>query len=166
MVVRGISERSEGRRVVLFPVAHAGVPEALALIEDGDWSAGRAALASVVEDVEAEPLAAPEHARILYNFGQALRFDEDLGIERFSQADDAFALALALEQNELFETARRRSTQHREYAITRHRRQELAMEYADLDSERMLAVPGAYVSTGTTSDELTHPRCGSLPPGS
>jgi hypothetical protein len=62
-------------RVVLLKVDVPPAREALSVIAQGDWAAGRALLEEAAESQEASRLAPHARARLLHNLGLARRFD-------------------------------------------------------------------------------------------
>lgn len=90
-----VDQRAEPVVVELLTVDVPEVRTALTLIEGGDWAHGAAALQAFVDSPAMDTLPPQTRARVLYDLGQARRFDGSLPPdERFARAAEAMRAAI------------------------------------------------------------------------
>ena len=105
---RMVDQRRERVEVVLLTVDVPEVERAIEAIEGGDWTAGRRALERVMRSPEVRALPEEERARVLYDLGQARRFDTRVRTstrERLGAARRALVRARQLDPDERYERA-------------------------------------------------------------
>lgn len=92
-----VDQRTERVVVELHPVEHPAVRAALALIREGEWTAGRRRLERFTESEAFAALPVDRRALVLYDLGQSLRFDTSLPPDqRFDRAAQALRAAVRL----------------------------------------------------------------------
>lgn len=92
-----VDPRSERVTIELVPVEVPAVRRALALVAQGEWAHGAAMLARFTRSRRFAALPPAERARVLYDLGQARRFDPSLPPdERFASAAEALRRAVRL----------------------------------------------------------------------
>lgn len=144
----GLRTAETPRRVNIrvFRVDAEPVARALTEIEDGQWAEGRRSLERFVRSAAYRSLAAPDRARVLYNLGQARRFDPTTlhrGAAHFERARAALRRAVEIDPQHDFRRAliELRRHQHAHQLILEQRQQ--GREVAP--SEGVLpAVPESY----------------------
>lgn len=96
--IRGLlDQRTEEVHVELLDVDDPAVRPALEAIRDGRWRAGRLRLERLTRSRRFQRLPPEQRARVLYDLGQARRFDVTLPAdERFSLASEALRAAVRL----------------------------------------------------------------------
>ncbi len=101
-----VDPRSERVVIDLAPVEVPAVRRALALVARGEWAHGAAILAEHVGSPEFRALPRADRARVLYDLGQARRFDPSLPPEeRFASAAEALRAAVRLVPDTRYATA-------------------------------------------------------------
>lgn len=101
-----LDQRVEEVRVHLYPIDHPTVRGALASMRDGRWEEGRRALESFVRTRTFRALPTDQRAFVLYDLGQARRFDVSVPADqRFDAADRALRAAVRLVPQPLFARA-------------------------------------------------------------
>ena len=103
-----VSRRREDVDVELLDVDHPMVERALRTLREGDWPRGRAILEEVPNSTGWRALDRPTRARILYNLGQARRFDPSTmenAPRHFRAAKSALSAAARLDPNPVYQQA-------------------------------------------------------------
>lgn len=123
-LVEGLAKRLESmldvqRRwidVELFRVKHPEAEKALAMVEAGDWDAGRKGLEDFVRSPNLKQLPEEQRARVFYDLGQARRFapgSAGPSDETFDGAARAFREAVRLDPQTEYTFALRQLESHR-----------------------------------------------------
>lgn len=96
-MIQMVDPRTERISVALLSVEHPEVQTALHSIREGRWPVGRRRLQQLVQSSSFSRLAPEHRARVYYNLGVALRFDDTIpGGSRFQSAKSALRLAAHL----------------------------------------------------------------------
>lgn len=139
-VLAMVDQRRETVRVDLLEVDVPAVQRAIAAVDGGDWAEGRRLLDAAWDTPAVQSLDPEDKARVLYDIGQARRFDpttqDDLEAH-FAAAERAFRAALRHDRRELYAEALN--------ALERHRRQVAvvrAQQEAAEHNYRMASPPG------------------------
>lgn len=127
-----VDQRIERVPVHLYPVDVPEVREAIATLRDGRWHEGRAQLEAFVDSPRFEALPSDQRARVLYDLGQARRFDGTLPAERrFREARSALRAAVRLVPVPLYAQAIAELEEHRQSrAMVRVQREAMAHNFA------------------------------------
>lgn len=122
-----VDQRVLRREVDLLSVDDEGAARALGRIEAGDWHGGRIALERIAASPRAARLPPTERARLLYDLGQARRFDagaHDLDDARFVAAEQALREAMRLDPQRIYARALGELAAHRRaVALVREQRE-------------------------------------------
>src|SRR5690606_33528910 len=111
---RLIDQRTESVEVHLEEVEAEEVVAALERIRVGDWTRGREALERYVEGAGFAAQPDEVRARVLYDLGQARRFDTTIEAERrFARAGEAMRAAVRLRPQSRYATALAELAAHR-----------------------------------------------------
>ena len=101
-----VDQRTEHVTIELLPSESEGVRAALLAIEHGEWPRGRALLEAVAASSAFAMLPPEERALVLYDLGQAHRFDESVPADvRFARASESLRAALLLDPQTRFANA-------------------------------------------------------------
>ena len=131
-----VDQRIEQVPVHLYPVDLPGVRRALAALREGRWPEGRRMLAALVESDAFEALPPSVRALVLYDLGQACRFDVSLPPEqRFREAGRALRAAVRLVPSPLYAQAIAELEQHRQSRAMVREQQEAMAHNFGLDVE-------------------------------
>jgi len=126
-----VDQRVEQVPVHLYPVDLPPVRRALAALREGRWPDGRRMLAALVESEAFQALSREQRALVLYDLGQACRFDASLPPEqRFRQAGRALRAAVRLVPSPLYAQAIAELEQHRQSrAMVREQQEAMAHNF-------------------------------------
>lgn len=144
-----VDRRTERVTVALYPVERPLVHRALASIVEGQWTDGRELLERFVGTEAFEALPPAERAIVLYDLGQARRFDPALPPdERFSTAAEALRAAVILSPRAFYADALSQLESHRQSRALL-REQEAAMAHnfriaESPDAPRVPEPPASY----------------------
>ncbi len=128
-LLRAVDQRTESVEVDLLEVDVPAVQRALAVIEAGDWSRGRRELEEAWDTDEVRRLPPEERARLLFDIGQARRFDPatlDAPEERFAAAERALTAAVRLDPRDDYDRALAALRRHRDEVIAVREQQQAA----------------------------------------
>ncbi len=112
-----VDQRVENVRVVLYGVDVPEVEAAVRTIARGEWTAGRRALEHAVRSDAVRALEPSERARVLYDLGQARRFDPSTLTDperHFRAAEHALRAAIRLDPDRRYRRALAELAAHRE----------------------------------------------------
>jgi hypothetical protein len=145
-----VDQRVRTEEVELLEVDQPMVERALAEIEAGDWHRGREVLESFARTPQLRALPREERARVLYDLGQARRYDAPAGDTddaRFAAAERALRAAMAVDPQERYARALGELAAHRR-AVALVREQRAAARYnfglAERGSSTVPSPPPSY----------------------
>jgi len=132
-LTRMVDQRREQVEVELFEVDVPAVRRAVEAIEGGDWTRGRGLLERAWHSDEVRALPEEERARVLYDLGQARRFDPstlDQPEQHFAAAERALRAAVRLDGHPQYERALSDLSSHRrQLALLRAQREAAAHNF-------------------------------------
>lgn len=126
-----VDQRIEHVPVHLYPVDLPDVRQAIAALREGRWPEGRRMLAALVQSDAFDALSPEQRALVLYDLGQACRFDATLPPERrFRAAGRALRAAVRLVPSPLYAQAIAELEQHRQSrAMVREQQEAMAHNF-------------------------------------
>lgn len=134
-----VDQRTEHVSVELRSIDHPAVREALGAIRTGGWTRGRRMLERFVGSSGFDALTVEQRALVLYDLGQARRFDRSVPAdERFRRAAEALRRAVRLAPQSRYASALSELQAHR-----RSRRMVREQEEATAHNFRVAENPGA-----------------------
>lgn len=141
-----LDQRVELVPVHLYPLAHGEVRRALAAVQAGRWREGRERLEALVRSDAFHGLPTEHRALVLFDLGQARRFDASLdGEERFAGALRALQAAVRLVPHPLYAQAIAQLEQHRRSrAMVREQQEAMAHNFALSQPARTPEPPARY----------------------
>ena len=144
-----VDRRSEEVEVELLEVDHPVVERAIRAVDDGDWHEGRTLLEEVPDSRGWRSLDRETRAKILYNLGQARRFDPttmDSPDRHFRAAQSALSAAARLDDSPIYGAALGQLAAHRARSEQLRRQDESAARNfaAQRDATALPPVPQTY----------------------
>ena len=144
-----VDHRRDEVSVELLEVDHPTVERALRVLRESQWHEGRQILEGVPDEADWRALDRPTRARVLYNLGQARRFDPttmDNPRRHFRAAESALSAAARLDPDPLYDEALEQLTVHRDRTEQLRRHEEIAARnYATRrEAENLPPVPETY----------------------
>lgn len=131
---RMVDQRRDHLDVVLLAVGLPGVDAAIEAIDGGDWTAGREALERLADSAAGRALEPEDRARLLYDLGQARRFDPATLADtasHFGRAEEALREAVRLDPAPRYaEALRAARAHHRQVVLVREQRAAAAHNFA------------------------------------
>lgn len=128
-LLRMVDQRRESVEVELLEVDVPEVERALAVIEEGDWTRGRRMLEEAWHGGAVRSLEPEDRARVLYDIGQARRFDPstlDDPEAHFDAAERALRAAVRLDPRDEYDRALAALRRHRREVVVARAQQEAA----------------------------------------
>jgi hypothetical protein len=143
-----VDQRTEQVQVELLPIDHPEARAALERIDAGEWSEGRRALEALARGDVGRALDPAQRARLLFDVGQARRFDPSLPIdERLASARRALFRAVRLDPQPIYARALSDLEAHRQsIVLIDQQREATAHNFALVDDARVQvpAPPASY----------------------
>lgn len=143
-LVRMVDQRREEIDVVLLSVDVPEVERAIETIDAGDWTTGRRMLEEAWRSPAVRALDAEDRARVLYDIGQARRFDPatlDDPEAHFAAAERALRAAVRLDPRERYGNAIEALERHRRQVMVARAQERAAEHNYRLMRERAPATP-------------------------